>query len=118
MIEEVGINEEKMREIRTALHTQQEERQTAVQTALANDDYEAFLTAIENTPLAEAIDSKADFETFQTAHELMKSGDREEAVELMAELGIEHPIRHNGFDQGDHGHRENARNGRFGQKTN
>ena len=102
-LEENGIDEDTMKEVRDAVHEVRHEMREAVHTALENDDYSAFLTAIVDSPLADAIDSEADFETFKTAHELKASGDREGAMELMAELGIE--------KRAGHGHRGGHRGG-------
>ncbi len=102
-LEEVGLDADKMKEIRKAIHEVRKTTREAVHTALENNDYNAFRTAIADTPLAEAIDTEADFETFKAAHELKESGDHEAAQELMAELGIKKP-EGRGRGHGDHGH--------------
>jgi hypothetical protein len=93
-LEESGVDEDTIKEVKEAVREVRHEMREAVHAALENDDYNAFLTAIIDTPLADAIDSEADFETFKTAHELKESGDREGAAELLTELGIEKPAGH------------------------
>jgi len=88
-LEDAGLDEGTMKEIKRATREVKQVQREAVHTALENDDYDAFQAAIANGPLADAIDSEADFETFKAAHELRAEGDREGASELMAELGIE-----------------------------
>jgi hypothetical protein len=61
-------------------------------------DYDAFVEAVEGTPLQDAITSEADFEKFLEAHELRKEGDFEAAKELMDELGLERPSTHGKFN--------------------
>lgn len=91
---ENGIDEDTMREVKNAVREVRHEMREAVHTALDSNDYGAFLTAIADTPIADAIESEADFETFKEAHELKESGDQEGAKALMAELGIEKPAGH------------------------
>jgi DNA-binding transcriptional MerR regulator len=93
-LEENGVDTDTMKEIKEAGREYRDEQREEVQTALDNDDYEAFLAAIADSPLADAIESEADFETFKAAHELKEAGDHEAAKELMTELDIEHPEGH------------------------
>lgn len=110
VLEDAGIDGEKMREIHEAMHEARDERREAVHEALEADDYDAFMEAIAGSPLADAITSEADFETFQEAHELREAGDFEAAQELLSELGIE---RGEGMGKGfggpgHHGDRQSA----------
>lgn len=93
-LEEAGIDRSTMHEIMEATREVRDTQREAIKTALDNDDYDAFLTAIADSPLADAIDSEADFETFKEAHERKEAGDFNGAEELLAELGIERPIGH------------------------
>jgi len=88
-LEDAGLDADTMKEIKDATRELRDEQRAAVESAIESNDYESFLTAIADSPLADAISSEADFETFKTANELMKSGDREEAQALMSDLGIE-----------------------------
>ena len=63
----------------------------AVHTALEEDDYRAFKAAIADSPLADIITSRADFEQFQEAHRLRQAGNWDEAEDIMDELGVTHP---------------------------
>lgn len=91
VLEDAGIDGETMREIHGTMHEAGKAQHEAMRTAIENNDYDAFLAAIADTPLADSIDSEADFEKFVEAHELMQSGDFEAAAELMSELGLEGP---------------------------
>tara|TARA_B100002051_G_scaffold172700_1_gene163300 strand:+ start:1708 stop:2301 length:594 start_codon:yes stop_codon:yes gene_type:complete len=82
---EAGIDEEVMRSIRDA----KREIKNEVREAVENNDYEAFVEAIEDGPLADIITSEADFEKFREAHELREDGQHEEAREIFDDLGIE-----------------------------
>lgn len=93
-LEESGIDENTIKEVGEATHEMRHDMPEAVRTALENNDYNAFLTAVADSPLADAINSEADFETFKAANELRKAGDHEGAQELMAKLGIEKPAGH------------------------
>ena len=95
-LEDAGIDEDTMKEIKEATREVRDTQREAVKTALDNDDYDAFLTASADSPLADAITSEADFATFKAAHELRASGDYEGAQELMSELGIEKPAGQGG----------------------
>lgn len=79
-----GLDEDTMREIRDEAHAARDAARAAIDEALAAGDYDAFLVAIEGSPLAETIDTEAKFERFKEAHELMA-----EAKGIMEELGIE-----------------------------
>lgn len=91
VLEEAGIDEARMQEIREAMHEERHAAREAVKAAIAAGDYDAFLDAVGDTPMAEQITSEADFEKLMEAHELMESGDREAAKEIMDELGFEGP---------------------------
>lgn len=89
VLEKAGVDETKMREIQTAMNEEREVHREAVQTAIENNDYQAFLTAVTDSPMADKITSEADFEKFIEAHGLMQSGDRDGAEEIFTELGVE-----------------------------
>jgi hypothetical protein len=91
LLEEAGLDKDTMKEIKGATREVHQAQHEAVESALESDDYDAFQTAIADGPLAEAITSEADFETFKAAHDLRADGDKEGAAELMSELGIEKP---------------------------
>ncbi len=60
-----------------------------IHTAVENDDFDAFLKAIEDTPLADIILTVEDFAVFKDAHELREEGEFLAAQELFNELGVE-----------------------------
>jgi hypothetical protein len=111
VLEDAGLDEEKMHEIREAMHAERDAHREAVHAAIEANDYEAFLEAVDGGPMSEAIESEADFELLVEAHELRAEGDREGAQEIMSELGIERPEGMGGEGRG-HGH--GGKRGGFG----
>lgn len=91
VLEDAGIDDERMREIHESMHGAREAAHEAMRSAIEAEDYDAFLEAIADTPFADAITSEEDFEKFVEVHELRESGDHEGAEEIMSELGIERP---------------------------
>lgn len=89
VLEDAGIDEERLEAIRKALHEKRQGNREAIHAALEANDYDAFIAAAENSPLATAITTKADFTKFVEAHQLREAGDREGAEEILTELGIE-----------------------------
>lgn len=89
VLEAAGIDDERMREIHDAMHSARDAHREAVNEALESGDYEDFIAAIADGPLADAITSEADFEKYLEAHELRQAGDFEAAQELFDELGLE-----------------------------
>lgn len=94
VLEDAGIDRETMSEVRDATREYREEMREKVHTALEDGDYDAFLAAIEGTPLEDIIDTENEFEQFMEAFDLRESGDRDGAKEIMDELGIERPLGH------------------------
>lgn len=103
VLEEAGIDQDIMHEIRSAMHEYKHEMRDIIHAAIENEDYDTFMTAIADTPLAEHIGSKEDFEQFVAAHELMAAGDFETAHEIFESLGIERK-GHSGPDGRGRGH--------------
>jgi len=101
IFEAAGIDNARMQEIRAEMREARQVSHESVKTALDAEDYDAFLDAVEDSPLAEKITSEANFEKFVEAHELMQSGDKEGAKEIMNELGVEGP--RGGGHKGGHG---------------
>ena len=105
ILEEAGIDNETMQEVRKAAHEYRSEVREAVKEAIENEDFNAFREAVVDTPRADLINSEADFDKLLEAHELRAAGDREGAKEIMSELGFE---KHKGLGKKDgmrgHGH--------------
>lgn len=80
-----GIDDVALRSLHRAQHAVQDE----MRQALEDGNYEAFLAAVADTPLADIITTKADFEQFREAHELRHEGEWEAAQEIFADLGVE-----------------------------
>lgn len=91
VLENAGIDETRMSDIREEMREHREAEREAVRTALESGNYDAFMAAISGTPLADVIDSEADFNIFVEAHELREAGDHEGAQELLSGLGLERP---------------------------
>lgn len=94
------------REVKRAEH---KEVRTASHTAIENNDYNAWATAVAGTSIAEKIDS-SNFSQFVEAQNLRESGDHEGARTIMEGLGIEKP--HKGKKGGFRGERHSEREGR------
>ena len=91
VLEDAGIDQDRLKEIRKALHESHKANRDAIHNALEAGDYAAFTAAVANTPLAEDITSEADFEKLLEAHSLREAGEHEAAKEIVEELGIERP---------------------------
>lgn len=89
VIAEAGIDMETLSSVREAMHEYKKEMHTAIDDAVEAGNYEAFLVAIEGSPLADIITSEEDFNLFVEAHELRESGDKQAAREIMDDLGFE-----------------------------
>jgi hypothetical protein len=85
------------------------ERDGIVRDAVEANDYDAYLTAITDTPKADEALSEADFAKLVEAHALREAGDYEGSRAIMDELGIGGPQGkghggrggHGGFGMGD-----------------
>lgn len=98
---EAGVDEEVLQSVHKIAH----ENRAALHQALEAADYEAFKTAVLGTPLAEDIDSEADFKKFLEAHQLKENGKWDEAKVILDELGVKGPERGNKI-----GHRGGGKN--------
>ncbi len=105
ILNDAGIDKEAIRAARKEVHTDRHEKREAVHTALENGDYNAFMEAVAESPLAEKITSEADFARLVEAHELKEDGDYEGAQEIFSELGIERAEK--GERKGHHKNRMN-----------
>lgn len=79
-----GVDQEKLENLRKVSHTSHQ----ALRSAIENTDYEAFKKAIIGTPLADIINTEADFLYFKEAHDLRKAGDFSQAKVIFDELGV------------------------------
>lgn len=119
VLEDAGIDDERMEEIHTAMREAREAHRAEIDQILEDGDYDAFVEAVADSPLAEQITSEADFEKFVEAHELRQAGDFTGAQAIMDELGIERPQRGPGMGSkhGGRGMGDGDGDG-FGQKGN
>jgi len=75
----------------------------AIKEAIANNDYEAWKTAMSDHPKAEEFVNEETFAKMVEAYQLREAGDLEGAREIMEQLGLPHPgMRHHG-PHGEHG---------------
>ncbi|RJQ33573.1 hypothetical protein C4566_03445 [Candidatus Parcubacteria bacterium] len=63
-------------------------RHEAVQTALENNDYQAWKEAMNSQPRITDYVTEDNFDKFVEMHNLMLAGDREAAEQIRAELGL------------------------------
>lgn len=97
---QAGIDLKTMELVREAMHEHKDAMRTAIDEAIAHNDFDAFLKAIEGSPLVDIITTKADFELFAEAHALHQEGKHDEAKVIMDDLGFEH--QGHGFDHRMH----------------
>lgn len=83
-----NIDEEVMEQLREAMKEHKRDHNIALHAAIEAEDYDSFKVAIVDSPLADIIDSEAEFKRFIEAHELMESGEKDEAKEIFDELGL------------------------------
>ncbi len=83
-----GIDETVIERVRSVLSQHQDEHQVAMMAAVRANDYEAFVLAIDDTPLADIITTPADFERFKAAHDLKTAGDTAGAADIFSDLGL------------------------------
>jgi hypothetical protein len=88
VLEKAGIDDTKMREVHAGMRGLMQAHHEAVESAIESGNYTAFLEAVKDTPMAEVINTEAEFKKLQEAHELRESGDFDEAREIMEELGM------------------------------
>jgi len=94
-LESAGITRDTMQHIREVA----KEAKQAVHAAVEANDYDAFVVAVADSPLADIITTEAEFDQFVEAHELRESGDRDGAKEMLEELGVDtekHGKKHSG----------------------
>lgn len=102
VLEKAGLDEEKMADIRSAMHDVRQSQHAAVTAALAANDFAAYQAAVADTPMAETIDTADKFARLVEAHTLLAADDRAGANAILDELGIEgHGLMMGG---GRHGH--------------
>lgn len=98
VLKDAGVDIGVIESVRKAMHEHKLAMRTAIDKAIEDDNYEAFLTAIANLPLADIINSREDFELFKQAHQLHENGEHQSAKEIMEELGLEHgPLMRHSF---------------------
>lgn len=82
---EAGFDEEKL----LSLHRAGREVHDEIEAAVEADDYNAFLLAVEGTPMADKITTELDFHLLVEAHGLREDGDFEGAREILDGLDIQ-----------------------------
>jgi len=103
---EAGVDMETIHSVREAMKEHREEMHQAVEDAVHNGNYDAFLEAVEGSPVSEIVDTPEEFALFTEAFYLRDAGEKEAAREIMEELGFEGGMHGRG-----HGTRMNHGNG-------
>jgi hypothetical protein len=88
VLTEAGIDEERMQEIRQAKREGMKEVRDEVKAAIEANDYSAFTATVAGSPLADSIDTEAEFAKLVEAHNLREAGDRAGAIAIMKELDL------------------------------
>lgn len=112
---DAGVDIETMQEVQTAMKAHHAEKKEAVQAALQEGDYDAFLEAVEGSPLAETVDTPEEFALFTEAHDLREAGDKKAAREIMEELGFAGKMH--GMQGGGHSMKA-GHEGKYGERMN
>jgi hypothetical protein len=89
ILAQAGIDLKTMELVRKEMHTERIQMRSAIDSAVERDDYDAFRTAINESPLADIVTSKEDFALFKEAYTLRARGEYEAAKSIMDELGFE-----------------------------
>lgn len=93
--------------LRTFGHSHTEERETAMETIMADKDYEGWVALMtedgRNPGVLNKIDTQEEFEKFAQAYVLAHEGNTEEANAIRLELGL-------GNGQGNRGNGQHRRN--------
>ncbi len=99
---EAGIDDSVIERVRTAMSSERHESRAAMHAALEADDYEAFLAAIADSPLADIVTSEEDFTRFKEAHALKMDGKTAEAQVIFQALGLPNDTGRGGARHGGH----------------
>lgn len=78
----------------------------AMRVAITNNDYDAFITAVTDTLLADKV-TRENFAKFVEAHRLHEAGDHEGAKAIMDELGLTGPHKGGKHAKGMGHHKQN-----------
>lgn len=93
---EAGIDEEVLRSLRAAKREVRAEHREELKVILEDEDYDAFLAYAADKPIGDIVTSESDFELLVEAHVLRQNGDREEARQILDDLGFERREGHGG----------------------
>jgi hypothetical protein len=91
VLEDAGITDERMAEIRDAMREAHKAEHEAVKAAVEANDFAAFKTATADSPMASEIDTEEEFKKLVEAHNLREAGDVDGARAIMEELGLKGP---------------------------
>lgn len=88
--------------------SQMQVKQEAVKVALDAGDYQAWLAAVADSPMADQV-TEDEFSKLLEAHQLMQEGQAkfEQAKQLKDEIGLTMPGKGQGFGQGMHRFQKN-----------
>jgi hypothetical protein len=83
-----GIDDETLRDVHLALRKAQRSQHEAMRAAVESNDYAAYVAAVEGMPMAQVIDTEAEFADLVEAHELREDGKFEEARAILDKLDL------------------------------
>lgn len=79
---DAGIDLEAMKSIRRAMQDHRHDMHHAIHKAVKTNDFDAFKVAVEGSPIADIVTTKADFELFKDAHNLKMHSAHDEVKRL------------------------------------
>jgi hypothetical protein len=112
---EAGVDMDTMKEVKGAMQEYRKQMHEAVEDAVKNGDYDAFLEAVAGSPVSEIVDTPEEFALFTEAFDLRESGDTDAAREIMADLGFEGKMH--GKGHGMHGDHDRGSKGEPGRSS-
>ncbi len=89
VLAQAGVDMEAVKEVHQAIKGKRQEMHEAIEDAMKDGDYEAFLQAVADSPMLEKIDTPEEFDQFTKAYKLKELGDMEGARAIMADLGFD-----------------------------
>ncbi len=84
-----GVDMHTIQSVKEAMQEHRMQRHNAIDEALNEGNYDAFLEAVKDSPMADIVDTPEEFDLFVQAHELRESGDMQGAYTIMEDLGLE-----------------------------
>ncbi len=87
VLAKAGVTEDTITSIKQAAKA----AKIAIHNAIETNDYELFREVVAGSPLSDIVVTEADFAELVLAHEFMRSGNKQDAKIIFAELGVPMP---------------------------